>query len=166
MRRLLLLSFLLLPLMVSAESVKNSSSTKAPLESCPEGQVGRFQNGEFSCVRGNSEKIAEEMQKKLKNEGLTYKEYIEGLRDMQTTRVGAEIMQYRWEEVTGERKTKEQRVKEILDNTVCPEGYKSNIRGGCEPTVSCSEYGCPEGQISSLISEGVNKYCQCRPAMR
>jgi hypothetical protein len=106
------------------------------------------------------------MQKKLETEGLTFKEFIVGLKDMQTTRVGAEVMQYRWEEVTGVRKTEEERIKEIIDKTVCPEGYKGNIQGGCEPKESCAKYGCPERQISSLIAEGVNKYCQCRPAIR
>jgi len=166
MRRLLYLSVLLFPMFGDAETVKNSGNTDQTVEVCPKGQVGRFENEVFRCVRGNPEKIARDMQKKLEREGLTYREYMEGLKDMQTTRVGAEAMQYRWEEITGERKTEEQIVKEIIDKTVCPEGYKGNIQGGCEPKESCAQYGCPEGQISSLITDGVNKYCQCRPAIR
>lgn len=164
MLRLLLLSLVLFPLMVSAESIKLPSDKKVTLESCPKGKVGRFENEVFSCVPGDPQKIAEKMQKKLQKEGLTYKEYIEGLKDMQTTRLGAQVMQYRWEEVTGKRKTKEQIVKEIIDNTVCPESYKANAEGGCEPEVPCTEYGCPEGQVSTLLTDGVNKYCQCLPS--
>ncbi len=145
-----------------------AKTTKPPVnkgdsggESCPAGKLARFEGGVFSCVKGDAAKIAKKLQQKLKKEGLTYLEYLEGLRDMQTTRLGAEVMQYRWEEATGKRKTKAQKAEEIRKNTVCPEGYTATTQGGCTPIQSCSNYGCPAGQKSILTTQGKNQFCRC-----
>lgn len=143
------------------ETNNNSGNRNDDAESCPAGKLARFEGGVFSCVKGDAEKIAKKLQKKLQKEGLSYLEYLEAVRNMQTTRMGAEVMQYRWEEATGKRQTKQQKAEEIRKNTVCPEGYTATTKGGCTPLKSCSNYGCPVGQKSILTTQGKNQFCRC-----
>ena len=135
---------------------------KVELTDCPKGKVWQAKDGEFSCVRGNPKRVIAELKERLHSKGLSYLEYLEGIKDIQTNRFAAEVMQYRWEEATGVRKTKAQKEAEILATTKCPDQYVPTIEGGCKPSQPCSAYGCPGGQVSELLQQGKNQYCGCR----
>ena len=135
---------------------------KEEVENCPKGQVWHVQDGEYTCVRGNPNKVISDLKERLQTKGLTYLEYLEGIKDIQTNRFAAEVMQYRWEEATGVRQTKAQKKAAILAATKCPEQYEATVEGGCKPSRPCSVYGCPAGQVSELFQQGKSQYCGCR----
>lgn len=132
------------------------------VENCPQGQVWHVRNGEYACVRGNPQKVISELKERLQTKGLDYIEYLEGIKDIQTNRFAAEVMQYRWEEATGVRQTQEQKEAAILAATKCPDQYVPTTEGGCKPSKSCDAYGCPKGQVSEILYQGKNQYCHCR----
>jgi hypothetical protein len=129
---------------------------------CPKGKVWRLRDSTYSCVKGDPLKVLRQLKAQLESKGLTYLEYLEAIKDIQTNKFAAEVMQYRWEEASGVRQTKAQKEDAIKAATQCPAEYEATEQGGCKPAKSCREYGCPEGQISELFRQGKNQYCRCR----
>ena len=130
---------------------------------CAEGTVWHMQNGVYSCVTGNPQKVMQNLKERLYSKGLSYVDYVSAMKDIQTNKLAAQIMQYRWEEAVGIRQTKAQQEAAILASTQCPEEYVPTAQGGCKHAKSCAIYGCPDGQVPQLMQDGKNQYCGCRP---
>lgn len=135
------------------------SESEEESEQCGPGKVARVEEDRFFCVPGNPQQVLKKMQEKLESEGLSYTEYLETMKDIQTTRFGAEVMRDQWEIATG--KQPKPATKAAAPASNCPEGYAPNEIGGCRPAKSCSSYGCPNGKPANLISDGRNQYCGC-----